>query len=235
SPSLQIIKSNGITTAICPVPEISSRPELGHVPATPMPPNHHNRPTTFPWQPRIWFRLATGRPRPMALLIVDMSITSITWNGRGLANRATLAYLRSLIRDHRLDFVGFIEPMIRTPDFDYYSRRLGFQSGVGNTSHKIFFFHSRDYTCRVLRDTDQVLHIELSASHLPEPIFHTLVYAKCNRVGRYDLWDTLREIAESMEGLPWMVSGDFNMFLHPDERVGGPTDRSGRCGTLLRL
>ncbi|GER27777.1 histidine--tRNA ligase [Striga asiatica] len=46
------------------------------------------------------------------------------------------------------------------------------------------------------------------------------------RVGRYDLWDTLREIAESMEGLPWMVSGDFNIFLHPDERVGGRSDRS---------
>ncbi|GER55466.1 RNA-directed DNA polymerase [Striga asiatica] len=155
-----------------------------------------------------------------------MSITSITWNGRGMANRATLAHLRSLIRDHRLDFLGFIEPMIRTPDFDYFSRRLGFHSGVGNISHKIFFFHSRDYTCRVLRDTDQVLHVELSAAHLPEPIFHTLVYAKCNRVGRHDLWDTLREIAESVEGLPWMVSGDFNIYLHPDERVGGRTDRS---------
>ncbi|CAA0826253.1 Unknown protein, partial [Striga hermonthica] len=58
------------------------------------------------------------------------------------------------------------------------------------------------------------------------PIFHTLVYAKCNRVGRYDLWDTLREITESIEGLPWMVSGDFNIFLHPDERVGSLLDRS---------
>ncbi|CAA0808147.1 Unknown protein, partial [Striga hermonthica] len=30
----------------------------------------------------------------------------------------------------------------------------------------------------------------------------------------------------SMDGFPWMVSGDFNIFLYPDERVGGRTDRS---------
>ncbi|KAK6115879.1 hypothetical protein DH2020_008148 [Rehmannia glutinosa] len=44
-------------------------------------------------------------------------------------------------------------------------------------------------------------------------------------VARYVLWDTMREIAISMEGLPWLVSGDFNIFLHDHERVGGTTNR----------
>ncbi|KAL6517280.1 hypothetical protein OROMI_032981 [Orobanche minor] len=47
-----------------------------------------------------------------------------------------------------------------------------------------------------------------------------------NRVGRYALWDPLREIAEEVEGLPWLVSGDFNIFLHSHEREGSSTDRS---------
>ncbi|GER44467.1 retrotransposon protein [Striga asiatica] len=141
-------------------------------------------------------------------------------------NQATLAHVRSLVRDHSIDFVAFLEPMTHNPSFDLYSRHLGFHSGVGNISYKIWFFYSRDFTCRIIRDTDQVLHVELSAAHLPEPIFHTLVYASCARVGRYDLWDTMREIAEIMEGSPWMVSGDFNIFLHPDECIGGQSDRS---------
>ncbi|CAA0805986.1 Unknown protein, partial [Striga hermonthica] len=88
----------------------------------------------------------------------------------------TLAHVRSLIREHNLDFAAFLEPMTRDPSFDIYSRRLDFHAGMGNTSNKIWFFHSRDFTCQILRDTDQVLHVKLTAAHLPEPIFHTLVY-----------------------------------------------------------
>ncbi|CAA0808628.1 Unknown protein, partial [Striga hermonthica] len=67
-------------------------------------------------------------------------------NARGLANRTTLAHVRSLIREHNLDFAAFLEPMTRDPSFDVYTRRLGFHAGMGNNSNKIWFFHSHDFT-----------------------------------------------------------------------------------------
>ncbi|KAL8474281.1 hypothetical protein ACS0TY_030928 [Phlomoides rotata] len=55
----------------------------------------------------------------------------------------------------------------------------------------------------------------------------SFVYAKCNRQERVKLWDELRDIVVSIEGCPWMVGGDFNIFLHLDERAASDVDRLG--------
>lgn len=46
----------------------------------------------------------------------------------------------------------------------------------------------------------------------------TFVYAKCNQVERYDLWNSLKEVC--IDG-PWMVVGDFNISRKDQERMGG--------------
>ncbi|KAK4403176.1 hypothetical protein Sango_1058300 [Sesamum angolense] len=46
-----------------------------------------------------------------------------------------------------------------------------------------------------------------------------LVYAKRDTVERRALWDALRAV--SVGALPWIVGGDFNTVLSPDERSGG--------------
>ncbi|KAL0329325.1 UNVERIFIED_CONTAM: hypothetical protein Sradi_4919200, partial [Sesamum radiatum] len=46
-----------------------------------------------------------------------------------------------------------------------------------------------------------------------------LVYAKCDTIERRALWDTLRAV--SIGTSPWIVGGDFNTVLSPDERSGG--------------
>ncbi|KAL2246330.1 UNVERIFIED_CONTAM: hypothetical protein Sindi_2901200 [Sesamum indicum] len=45
------------------------------------------------------------------------------------------------------------------------------------------------------------------------------VYAKCDMVERRDLWASLRLI--SVGSSPWIVGGDFNTVLCPEERSGG--------------
>ncbi|XP_042056297.1 uncharacterized protein LOC121800870 [Salvia splendens] len=43
----------------------------------------------------------------------------------------------------------------------------------------------------------------------------------------YPLWDKLREISVKMEGLPWLVGGDFNTFVSKEERQGSRLNRTG--------
>ncbi|KAL0292619.1 UNVERIFIED_CONTAM: hypothetical protein Sangu_2527700 [Sesamum angustifolium] len=45
------------------------------------------------------------------------------------------------------------------------------------------------------------------------------MYAKCDTVERRALWDTF--CAVSVGASPWIVGGDFNTVLSPDERSGG--------------
>ncbi|KAK6122234.1 hypothetical protein DH2020_044022 [Rehmannia glutinosa] len=67
--------------------------------------------------------------------------------------------------------------------------------------------------------------MEFSTSILPSKFYASLVYAKSTRVERRGLWDDLRFFASTYTSLPWLVGGDFNCFLHSDERVGSNSNR----------
>ena len=75
-------------------------------------------------------------------------------------------------------------------------------------------------------DSEQVLHARLVSAVLPSPFFLSAVYGKkCSRQGRTQMWNKLRDIAVKMDGLPWVVGGDFNIFLSEDERKGSTNKR----------
>ena len=41
------------------------------------------------------------------------------------------------------------------------------------------------------------------------------------------MWDKLRDLASKLDGLPWLVGGDFNIFVSEEERQGS-VGRQGR-------
>lgn len=47
----------------------------------------------------------------------------------------------------------------------------------------------------------------------------TLVYAKCNPAERVVLWETLEDMALSIQE-PWLVGGDFNVIISENEKIG---------------
>ncbi|KAH6827708.1 hypothetical protein C2S53_019799 [Perilla frutescens var. hirtella] len=74
-------------------------------------------------------------------------------------------------------------------------------------------------------DTPQLLHVYLTDSALfARLFFFTFVYAACEQVEMYPLWDSLRQITSSMEDSPWLVGGYFNIFLHYYQHSGSSTD-----------
>ncbi|KAL8462964.1 hypothetical protein ACS0TY_033828 [Phlomoides rotata] len=154
-----------------------------------------------------------------------MTLQLMIWNARGIGQRATQDVLKSQIHEHRVSIVVILEPMV-TSNFDFHRRNLGFNRGVWNSANTIWVFVQFGFHLDVLFDFVQLLHIRLTAAVLPEPVFLSFVYAKFSRQERVQLWDELREIVVSVEGCPWMVGGDFNIFLHLDERTGSDVDRT---------
>ncbi|KAL0307551.1 UNVERIFIED_CONTAM: hypothetical protein Scaly_2979400 [Sesamum calycinum] len=110
-----------------------------------------------------------------------------------------------------------MEPMVPL-DGRFMARRLGFLDVVSNSGNQIWFFWGPDVRCQVLVDHEQLLHVRVESNKWPKPLFVTAVYAKCDTVERRELWDALR--AASVGASLWIVGGDFNTILSPDERSG---------------
>ena len=142
------------------------------------------------------------------------------WNVRGIGNDPTQRVLNRVRKQHHLDFLAIMEPMISL-EGRFMARRLGFKEVVSNCVNQIWFFWGPEVQCRVLIDHEQFLHLRLESNKWPKPFFVTAVYAKCDMVERRDLWAGLRLI--SVGSSPWIVGGDFNTVLCPEERSGGAT------------
>ncbi|KAL0283603.1 UNVERIFIED_CONTAM: hypothetical protein Sangu_2878400 [Sesamum angustifolium] len=140
------------------------------------------------------------------------------WNVRGVGNAPTQWILNWVRKQHQLDFLAIIEPMVLL-DGRFMARRLGFLDVVSNCGNQIWFFWGSDVRCQVLVDHEQLLHVQIESNKWPKPLFVTAVYAKCDTVERLALWDALRTV--SVGTSPWTVGGDFNTVLSPDEHSGG--------------
>ncbi|KAH6776562.1 hypothetical protein C2S52_014123 [Perilla frutescens var. hirtella] len=147
----------------------------------------------------------------------------LIWNARGLGSKAKCGYLHNLIKLHRLSIVVIIEPKVRF-DSDFFSRRFGLTLVASNVSNHIWIFCARDFTVAVDLDFNQLLHVRVDSPLLSRTVFLSLVYGRHSREDRFELWDHLRDIALGIEGRPWLVGGDFNIFLTDDEVENGVSD-----------
>ncbi|XP_060183090.1 uncharacterized protein LOC132613048 [Lycium barbarum] len=69
-------------------------------------------------------------------------------------------------------------------------------------------------------DTDQQLTLKLFNWNTDFDMIVTLVYAKCDRSERIELWDSMYNLASDMT-LSWLVGGDFNVIVEEEEKYGG--------------
>ncbi|KAL2237563.1 UNVERIFIED_CONTAM: hypothetical protein Sindi_0948000 [Sesamum indicum] len=113
----------------------------------------------------------------------------------------------------------------KTGDDVYFTRKFAFHSVFSNSNNKIWCFAKFGVDIQIIQDHTQFLHVKVNSRALPEDIFCTFIYAKCYRAPRRILWDELTRI--SHQNVPWLVGGDFNAILHPNENQGGDMRRIG--------
>ncbi|XP_060201987.1 uncharacterized protein LOC132630433 [Lycium barbarum] len=91
---------------------------------------------------------------------------------------------------------------------------------MNNVSGKIWAFIDEEYEVTVLMDTDQQLTLKLFNWNTDFDMIVTLVYAKCDKSERIELWDSMYNLASDMT-LLWLVGGDFNVIVEEEEKYGG--------------
>ncbi|XP_042443883.1 uncharacterized protein LOC122028980 [Zingiber officinale] len=152
-------------------------------------------------------------------------MSGIIWNVRGFGNLATQRRALFLRRHHHLSFLAVLEPMVDLY-CRYMARHMGFEEVVSNKSGKVWFFWESTIACKVLFDHDQFLHLELSSQLFPSFMIVTVVYAKCTRLERSVLWESLEELRPEGDRL-WLVGGDFNVISSMEEHSAGVLARPG--------
>ncbi|XP_012846705.1 PREDICTED: uncharacterized protein LOC105966660 [Erythranthe guttata] len=108
---------------------------------------------------------------------------------------------------------------------DYYCRRLGFVTGLSNCAGKIWIFWDHNFRVELLRDEVQLLHVRCISGLFGAPFVFTAVYARCSRSERRVLWNSFRDIFETIGDTPWISGGDFNSILLESERNRSVSDR----------
>ncbi|KAK6160616.1 hypothetical protein DH2020_003997 [Rehmannia glutinosa] len=153
-----------------------------------------------------------------------MSAQILIWNVRGIHNNPSINHVKFLCHEHHISILALLEPMT-TPDFTTFCKKLGFHHGVANTSNKIWVLWKNSIFGSLLKDCGSVIDMTFSSPLFHCPFNDSFVYAKSTRMERRDLWDDLRESSADYINNPWVIGGDFNCFLHPEERVGSSTNR----------
>ncbi|XP_060183051.1 uncharacterized protein LOC132613005 [Lycium barbarum] len=89
-----------------------------------------------------------------------------------------------------------------------------------NCNGKIWFFVQHNVDVEVLLDTEQSITVKLQFQDFNKDMVVTMVYAKCSKVERLQLWDSLYLLTSNMTS-PWLVGGDFNVIMNEEEKIGG--------------
>ncbi|XP_073133317.1 uncharacterized protein [Henckelia pumila] len=147
------------------------------------------------------------------------------WNIRGIGNKSAQRRIKFLKDSYNLLFLAILEPM-HLLDQEWLNKKFGFSSVIANLNNKIWFYTTADIAVSVELDHEQFLLLHLSSALFPSDIYLSIVYAKCNRVLRRDLWENLLE-CNPQDGCPWIVGGDFNIIANPLDQSSGLVNHSG--------
>nr|XP_016453987.1 PREDICTED: uncharacterized protein LOC107778279 [Nicotiana tabacum] len=101
-----------------------------------------------------------------------------------------------------------------------YKARIGLAQAVVNVSNKIWAFIDEIFEVSILYNMTQQLTLRLMHPETHVELILTLVYAKCDRTERIELWDTLYAMASDIT-VHWLVGGDFNVIRDEEEKYGG--------------
>ncbi|KAL0402600.1 UNVERIFIED_CONTAM: hypothetical protein Slati_4289900 [Sesamum latifolium] len=171
-------------------------------------------------------KLLTRRKNKVLFLLLPIiiMIKLLIWNVRGIGKSKKQKLLIDMITEKNPCMLVLLEPFVQL-DIAYYIQKFGFHSVCYNSNNKIWCFAKLGIDIQIIQSHAQFLHIKVNSRALPMDIFCTFIYAKCSRNSRRILWEELTRL--STQDVPWLVGGDFNVILHPNENQGGDLSRMG--------
>ncbi|KAK4257184.1 hypothetical protein QN277_006806 [Acacia crassicarpa] len=148
-----------------------------------------------------------------------------SWNCRGAGSRTFPLTFKDIVNKYCIDIFCLMEPRISGDRANMVCRKLGFSNWIRvestGFSGGIWLLWNKDkFDITYILSTTQLLHCEIRELSTNIRYLVTAVYGETNLAGRASLWSSLRSL-DSHASLPWLVLGDFNAFLSPNDKLGG--------------
>lgn len=137
------------------------------------------------------------------------------WNIRSVNTQRAFTRLITMQKRHQFSFIGVLELFQDNTTIEEYKNRLGMKYAAANHAEKIWVFMEDVVECTVLKDEEQQLIVELVNQQNHIQMVVTLVYTKWSQHERLVLWESLEELAQTIQS-PWLVGGDFNIIVNDE-------------------
>lgn len=130
-----------------------------------------------------------------------------------------------MIKTHKLDMICLLESKMDVETLTN-ALKLRFQgmSCIHNLSSPkirvILLWNNSVAAVNTIAMTDQLIHVKIDCTGTSTAFFATFVYGLHSRTDRKPLWDSLIQLGANLMD-PWIVMGDFNAYLSPDDKMGG--------------
>lgn len=162
----------------------------------------------------------------------------IVWNCRGVGSRCAIQHLLLLLRSNNPDILileetrvqsTYITNFISKTNFDAYLvvEARGFSGGIW------VLWDSSKVHLEPISFDDQIMNILVYQRDKVNWLL-SAIYASPNPVFRHDLWDYLRCLGPISE-LTWLLIGDYNQVLSPNEKRGGLPVSTAQVRSFLEV
>ena len=148
----------------------------------------------------------------------------IYWNVRGAASKSFSRNTKNLIATYKPCVFIIAEPRISGENANRKIKSLGFQHSVktnarGFSSGIWILWNDSIGKVTVLSTKPQIITVLIEKRN-ERPWILSAVYANSTPSIREELWDFLENCTE-FDDVAWMVIGDFNQILSPEEHNNG--------------
>ncbi|KAJ9535250.1 hypothetical protein OSB04_un001655, partial [Centaurea solstitialis] len=157
------------------------------------------------------------------------------WNIRGLNSSIKQREVRFFIQSNLLSFCVILETHLGVTKLpDIASSIFGnwlWNSNQVFCSHGVrilFGWNPLVLDIMIIGMTDQVINCKIYDKNSSTTFHASFVYASNNLVTRRLLWEELLRFSLITQNSPWVILGDFNATLNPDDSVGGCARRDMR-------
>ncbi|XP_028790153.1 uncharacterized protein LOC114746133 [Neltuma alba] len=144
---------------------------------------------------------------------------------KGAGNKMFPATVQEVVRRYDINVLCLLETRVSGCRADEVVRRCGFSNWLGveasgYTGGIWVLWNDHEMQVNYICSSTQLLHCEICDLRNGEKYLTSFVYGETSRAKRMNLWHSLRTIAGHLERA-WLVVGDFNTFLKPQDKLGG--------------
>lgn len=146
----------------------------------------------------------------------------LSWNVQGIGTPITKDHFNYICQYYNPDMVFLAETKAPLSRMDLFFRNSNFHDwfivpSVGIAKGLAIAWHN-NITMKLLSSKFDVCHFESKVNDIE--ILITCVYGSIEVEDKIEQWTYISDIAQQVDK-PWILIGDLNFILDPDEKQGG--------------